>query len=93
MIHIVAAAAGGTPLPGAGLLNRLVSDLLASLSGLFVLGALLSAAFLGVGKHSGNGKLYERGREGLIATILGAIVCGGASAIVHFALGLGQTIH
>jgi hypothetical protein len=93
MIHILAAAAGGTPLPGAGLLNRLVSDALASLSGLFALGAILSAAMLGIGKHSGNGKMYERGREGLIATIVGAVVCGGASAIVHFAFSLGQSIH
>jgi len=91
MVHILAAA--GTPLPGAGLLNRLVSDLLAFLSVLFVLGAIVAAAFLWAGKYSGNGRLYERGREGLVATIVGAVVCGGASAIVHFALGLGQSIH
>ena len=98
--HIILAAAptvgpGGTPiaLPGATLLSGLATAAVGVVAVLAVIGMLISAATMAIGHHSSNGRLADRGRTGLIASILAGVVAGGVWAIINFAISAGSHIH
>lgn len=96
MTHILAATVNVTPntsLPGTHALTSLVGGLLTIAMVVAVLGVILSAISMAVGHHSGNSRLGERGRTGLLVSFIAAIVLGGADALVNFALGVGGRIH
>ena len=88
-------APGGTPvaLPGSSLLRGIATAGTGVVAVLAVLGMLISAAMMAVGHHSSNGRLADRGRTGLIASILAGVVSGGVWAIISFAVSAGGHIH
>ena len=99
-IHILLASAttlspGGTPvtLPGSSLLRGLATDVMGVIAIVCVLGLLGSAGAMSIGHHSSNGRLADKGRTGVIWSIIGAVVCGGAWAIISFAFAAGGKIH
>jgi hypothetical protein len=61
--------------------------------GLAVLGLLVSAGALAFGTHSSNGRLADRGKTGLLISVVAAIVAGAAAAIINFAVSTGGKIH
>ena len=86
---------GGThiALPGATLLRGVATAGTGVVAVLAVLGLLISAAMMAIGHHSSNGRLADRGRTGLIASILAGVVSGGVWAIISFAVSAGGQIH
>jgi len=80
-------------IPGGSAIQTILSGLLWFAFAISVLGILLSSLAMGIGKHSSNGRLHERGREGLLAAIVAAVVSGGAASIVTWAFSLGSSIH
>ena len=98
--HILLASAttlspGGTPvtLPGTSLLRGLVTDVMGIGAVLCVLGLLISAGAMSIGHHSSNSRMADRGRSGVVWSVVGAVICGGAWAIISFAFAAGGKIH
>lgn len=99
--HHVVLVAGGpvapiTPtasLPGTHTLTLLLSGALEIVTLLCVLGIFISAILWAVGRHTGNGRMADAGTRGLIGSLLGAAIAGGAVALVNFAFSTGGLIH
>lgn len=79
-------------LPGSNLLQTILGGI--AFYGLLfsILGLLISGVTMAVGGHSSNGRMADKGRTGLIASLVAAVVCGGAVALVNFAFTQGATI-
>lgn len=79
-------------LPGSNLLHSLLGGI--AFYGLLfsILALIISAIAMAIGGHSSNGRLADKGRSGLIASLIAAVVCGGAVALVNFAFSQGATI-
>jgi uncharacterized membrane protein YhaH (DUF805 family) len=90
IINITPNASG---VPGGNALLSLLGGLMWAAFAICIVGIILSAIFMAVGKHSSNGRLHDQGRSGLLAAIIGAALCGGCAAIVTFFFNLGSTIH
>ncbi len=80
-------------IPGTSLIQSLASGAVTIVLAICVLGLLISAAMMAVGHHSSNGRLADRGRTGVIASIIGAVVAGAAFALITFAFASGGQIH
>jgi len=80
-------------LPGSALLTTLLSGVLWFGVALSIVGLIVSAICMAVGSHSNNSRLAEGGRRGLVGSVISALVCGGAVAIVNFAFASGGKIH
>lgn len=80
-------------LPGTHLLQNIASGVMEFALVLCVIGALVSAAMMGVGHFSANQRTQERGKAGLIGSLAGALVAGGAVALINFAFASGGQIH
>jgi len=94
--HFLATAIKVKPtpsLPGTHTLMNLVSGLDYLVIAAAVAGALISAGVLAVGNHSSNGRLADRGKSGLIASIAAAVVAGAVAALINFAVSTGGKIH
>ncbi|MHB1763263.1 MAG: DUF6112 family protein [Acidimicrobiales bacterium] len=83
----------GSGLPGQTLLTTIASDLMTFVLVLCLLGLLTSAGMIAIGHHSQNQRLADRGRSGAVAAVIGALVAGGAVAIINFAFTSGGNIH
>ncbi|MDA8265601.1 MAG: DUF6112 family protein [Actinomycetota bacterium] len=81
-----------TPIPGTNTLTGLANGLV--IVGLIAcfLGLVISVISMAIGGHTQNARLAERGRSGLIASLLGAAVLGAAMAILQFAFATGGHI-
>jgi hypothetical protein len=79
-------------LPGVSLLRSVATDGTGAVAVLAVIGCLISAAAMSIGHHSSNGRLADKGRTGLIASILAGVVAGGAWAIIAFAVSAGGKV-
>ena len=90
VINITPNASG---VPGGSALLSLLGGLMWAAFAICIVGIIVSSIMLSVGKHSPSGRLHDQGRAGLVAAIVGAVVCGGAAAIVTFFFNLGSTIH
>lgn len=79
-------------LPGSNLLKTILGGI--AFYGLLfsILGLLIAAIMMAVGGHSSNSRMADRGRTGLIAALVAAVVCGGGVALVNFAFTQGATI-
>lgn len=100
MFRLIAAAGGAVPsitpkatLPGTGLLQSVASGVMEFALALCVIGILVSAAMMGVGHLSSNQRAQDRGKSGLIGSLAGAVVAGGAVALINFAFASGGKIH
>lgn len=80
-------------LPGSSLLTSILSGVLWFGIALSLIGVIISAIVMALGKHSNNGQMASRGHSGLFASIVAALVCGGAVALVNFAFSAGSSIH
>ncbi len=76
-------------LPGGSAITAIVSGLLWFGFGLALVGLAASAIAMAVGKHSANGRLHDRGREGVVASLVAAVLIGGAQALIAFAFDFG----
>ncbi|MGH7747301.1 MAG: DUF6112 family protein, partial [Candidatus Dormibacteria bacterium] len=76
-------------LPGVPALQKIVNgvDALAGLG--LVLALLAGAVFWALGHHSGNYRASESGKMAMITAVVGAMIVGGASAIINFFLHAG----
>ena len=93
-IHAIAIApTAPLHIPGTSLIQSLASGAVTIVLAICVLGLLISAGMMAVGHHSSNGRLADRGRTGVIASIIGAVVAGAAFALVTFAFASGGKIH
>ena len=96
MISRIIATVTVTPnmsLPGSNTIVNLIGGLATWATFAALAGVLLSAAVMAIGAHSSNGRLSDRGKTGLITSIVAAIVAGGAAAIINFAVSTGGHIH
>jgi hypothetical protein len=87
------APGSGTPLPGSHELTSLLGGFLTVALVLCVFGIILSAVLMAIGHHSANSRAADRGRTGLIASLIGAVVCGAGVALINFAFSVGQGVH
>ena len=76
----------GTPksvsVPGLATLNGLVSDMASFGLVIALLGLVVSAARMGIGHHAGNPSEVTKGKHAVLASLLAAILLGGATAII-----------
>lgn len=99
LIHLVAATttgcttSGGLAIPGTNLLKSLFQGLSVVVLSLCALGLLISAAAMAIGHHANNGRMADRGRSGVIASVIGCVVAGAALALVSFAYHAGCSVH
>ncbi|MGO9956353.1 MAG: DUF6112 family protein [Solirubrobacteraceae bacterium] len=54
-----------------------------------VAGLIMGAMVWAVGHHSSNPQVVSRGKTGVMAGVVAAILCGGAMAIVNFFFNIG----
>ncbi len=79
-------------LPGSNLLKSFLGGILFYGLLFSILGLIVAAILMAVGGHSSNGRMADRGRTGLIASLIAAVVCGGGVALINFAFSQGATI-
>lgn len=79
-------------LPGSNLLQSILGGVLFYGLLFSILGVIIAAIIMAVGGHSSNGRMADRGRSGLIASLIAALICGGGVALVNFAFAQGATI-
>jgi hypothetical protein len=91
-----ALAAGGvnispnsTGLPGITAGETIVGALLTFGVIASVAGVILGAMVWSVGNHSSNPQVVSRGKTGVMAGVVAAILCGGAMAITNFFFNIG----
>jgi hypothetical protein len=80
-------------LPGSNAIGSILNGLDFIVILAAVAGLLLSAIFVAVGKHGGNGQMLDRGKIGLIIAVVAAVIATAAPAIINWATGVGQTVH
>ena len=96
-IRLLAADPGVTPnnggLPGLTVLKLIVGALLTWGLVACVAGLVVSVIIWALGHHGGNYSHTTNGKTGVLVSAGGAILIGGANAIVAFFSGLGAAIH
>ena len=80
-------------IPGTNVLRGLLEGLSTVVLVIAGIGLLVSAGMMAIGSHSSNGRLADRGRSGVLASIIGAVIAGAALALVNFAWTLRGKIH
>ncbi|PSL08177.1 hypothetical protein CLV30_101144 [Haloactinopolyspora alba] len=81
-----------TGLPGLGVLKDIVGALVAWGLVAAVAALVVSAAALGFAKVTNRGGMADQSKTGVLYAALGAIVLGGANAIIAFFADTGATI-
>lgn len=79
-------------LPGVSALEHIVGALLTFGTIAAVAGIVLSAATWAVGSHTSNPQIVSRGRSGVLASLVAAVLIGGALVLVNFFLHIGATL-
>jgi hypothetical protein len=77
-----------TGLPGAPAIHTLMGWAMSLSLAACVLGAIGSGAAIGIGHLSARPHMAERGKVGLVAAIIGAVVTGSAVHLVNTGYGL-----
>lgn len=94
---LIAADPGVTPnsngLPGLGVVKQIVGALLTWGLLACVAGLAVSVIVWALAHHSGNYHQAASGKTGVLVAAGGALLIGGANAIVTFFAGLGSGIH
>ncbi len=69
-------------IPGLNTLAGIVSDV--AIFGLVIslLGLIVSAARMGIGHHAGNPAEVTKGKHGVLASLLAAVLLGGATTLI-----------
>lgn len=80
-------------LPGTHTLIGLIGGFATVVTFIALAGVLISAGVMAIGSHSSNGRLADRGRTGLIASVSAAVICGAAAALINFAVSTGGHVH
>jgi hypothetical protein len=79
-------------LPGKGALQQIANGI-AGLGLIFCVGAMaFNGARMSLGRRSHNVGMASDGKEGMLAAFLGAIVIGGAAALINGAVAIGKGI-
>lgn len=79
-------------LPGKGALQQIANGV-AGLGLIFCAGAMaFNGARMSLGKRTQNVGMASDGKEGLLAAFLGAMVIGGAAALINGAAEIGKSI-
>lgn len=93
---VLAANPGVTPnqsgLPGLGVLKQIVGALLTWGLVACVAGLVVSVIIWALGHHGGNYAHASNGKTGVLVSAGGALLIGGANAIIAFFSGLGSSI-
>jgi len=79
-------------IPGLNTLAGLVSDITTFGLVLALLGLVVSAARLGIGHHAGNPGEVTKGKHGVLASLLAALLLGGATVLIKTFAGVGAGI-
>ena len=79
-------------LPGGEVLQSLTNGIAGFALILCLMGLVLSAGLWAVGSNSNNYQQTVIGKRGLIVCSLGALLIGGAAAIINFFYGAGQNV-
>lgn len=79
-------------LPGISEALKIVGALLTFGLVAAVAGVVLAAITWAVGSHSSNPAVASRGKTGVIASCVAAVLVGGASILVNFFAGAGATL-
>lgn len=79
-------------LPGVSALEHIVGALLTFGTIAAVAGLVLAAATWAVGNHKSNPQVVSRGRSGVLASLVAAVLIGGALVLVNFFLGVGAAL-
>jgi hypothetical protein len=82
-----------TSLPGTHTLLNLIGGLATVVTITALAGVLISAGVMAIGHNSSNGRLADRGRTGLVASVFAAVICGAAAALINFAVATGGKVH
>lgn len=81
-----------TGLPGIAALRTIVGAVMTVGLICSVLALIISAIVWAVGSNSANPQLASRGKVGVLAACLAAVICGGAVTLVNFFWGVGQSV-
>lgn len=75
---------GSAPkIPGVGMLMSFASDIDGFGLVLAFIGIIISAIRLGIGHHSGNPGEVTKAKHGIMASLLAALLLGGAKALIN----------
>lgn len=91
-LQVQPAKPDSSQVPGGSVLQGLVSGALYLALLACTIGLVISGASLALGNRSSNPHMAERGKHGLVGSIVGAIIVGGAIAIINFFAGKGAGI-
>jgi hypothetical protein len=80
-----------TSIPGTAEAQRLVGGLWTLGFVAATAGFVLGLAMMGIAGHSGNAHLRERGRVGVVASLIAVVLLGAANALLQWAEGVGQS--
>lgn len=78
-----------TGLPGISAGESIVGALLTFGVIVAVAGVIMGSMVWAVGNHSSNPQIVARGKTGVMAGVVAAIICGGAMALVNFFFNIG----
>jgi len=86
------AAPDSSAVPGAAQLQTLLSGLMWAGLAASIAAVVLGGIAMGLGRHSGNPHMAERGKSAALGGAAGAFLIGAAAAIVTFAFQLGSQV-
>jgi hypothetical protein len=88
----VTASPCATCLPGSSALQKIINGVMYFAEGGLLLALMVGAASWALGRHSGNYRATEAGKSTVLVSMVGAVLVGGATAIINFFLGAGAGI-
>ena len=80
------------PLPGLHTAMGLIQDVVTLVWVLAFAGIVVSAARMAIGHHTGNPGEVMKAKHGLLASLLAAVIVGGAHVLINFASAAGSGI-
>ena len=88
----VSASPCATCLPGSPALQKIINGVMYFAEGGLLLALMIGAVSWALGRHAGNYRVTETGKSTVLVSMVGAVLVGGAAAIINFFLGAGAGI-
>lgn len=79
-------------LPGLHVLVSLITDVTGLGFIVALAGLVISIIRLGIGHHAGRPEEVTKAKHGILASVLAAVLLGGATTLINFAAGAGKLI-